>query len=179
MYFYKLKNKFNINDFIVKDETIYYGIKVGSKVLGLRYCNVDSTELNKLLSVLPERFRSSPVFLSMESNSYIPPHTDSKIQATINFYLRPDNCETCFYKFKNNTEGFKHSNQTNGATYRLHDLELADSFIAQIGDAYLLDVSKPHAVKPLGKVANRFSLCLQFVDHNFEEVYNMLQETNQ
>jgi len=179
MYFYKLKNKFKINDFSVKDETIYYGIKFGNKVLGLRYCNVDSIEKDTLLSVLPERYRSAPVFLSMESNSYIPPHTDSMIKATINFYLRPDNCQTNFYSFKQSTEGFKLSNQTNGSMYNLQDLNLEASFIAQEGDVYLLDVSKPHAVKPLDKVANRFSLCLQFVDHNFEEVYAMLQETNQ
>ena len=176
MYFYKLKNKFKIDDFSVKDETAYYGIKFGNKVLGLRYCNVDSIEKDKLLSVLPERYQSSPVFLSMESNCYIAPHTDSKIQATINFYIRPDNCETSFYSFKNKTEGFKQSNQTNGATYKLKDLYLESSFIADEGDVYLLDVSKPHSVKPLNKIANRFSLCLQFIDYNFKEVYNMLKE---
>lgn len=179
MYFYKLKNKFSISMFDVKEETIYYGIKIGKKVVGLQYCNVEVPEKDFLLNVIPERYRKEAVLLSMGSNSYIPPHTDSMIKATINFYLRPDNCQTSFYKFKNTTEGFKKSNQTDGSMYNLSDLKLEDSFIAETGDAYLLDVSKPHSVKPLGRAADRFSLCLQFVDYNFENVLNMLKEMNQ
>jgi len=178
MYFYKLKNKFSVSTIDIKEETIYYGIKIKEKVMGLRYAKVHCSEKESLFNVIPERYRKSAILLSMESNTYIPPHTDSLTKTTINFYIRPDNCQTNFYSIKNNTGGFKTLNQTTGSTFNLSDLNLEDSFIAEPGDAYLLDVSKPHSVKPLSKITNRLSLCLQFVDYNFEEVLSMIKESN-
>jgi hypothetical protein len=68
--------------------------------------------------------------------------------------------------------------QTTGRTFKEDDLELTGSFIAESGDAWLLDVSSPHSVKNLGtSPVDRIALVLQSSNYTFNQVYAMLQET--
>ena len=52
----------------------------------------------------------------------IPPHTDSDIKVTINFYIRTDNCRTVYYKLlSDNPKKYQIENQTNGFIFDKND----------------------------------------------------------
>jgi hypothetical protein len=100
--------------------------------------------------------------------------------STINFYIKADNCLTQFYEFKSeNLTKTQTENQTNGYLFKLDELETVNSFIAEPNDAYLLDVTKPHSVIPL-QITNthRSAIALQTNKFTFDEVLEMLKETN-
>ena len=64
------------------------------------------------------------------------------------------------------------------AVYTFDDVYEIGCFIAQAGEAYLLDVRIPHNVEPLGgeaKLRKAFSLRSKIYD--YAQVYEMLQET--
>lgn len=180
MYFQKLRNKFYFKDISIKDEIVYYGFKSGDKVFGLKYSQVESYNRDLILSVIPERYQDSCLIMAMEVNSYVPPHTDSKIKTTINFYITPDECQTNFYSKIPNivASETKTINQTNGSMFNLKDLNLESSFVATPGDAYILNVTHPHAVKPKNLNVYRLALCLQFTEYSYDQVLDMLKETN-
>jgi hypothetical protein len=114
----------------------------------------------------------------MKINYNIPPHTDSYVYATINFYVKAINCQTNFFNKADYSLGVKMTTQTTGRTYSEENLEHTGSFVAESGDAWLLDVSSPHSVKNLGAgVVDRVALVLQSSNYTFDQVRSMLQET--
>ena len=172
MTFAKLKNKFTIESYQLGDEVISH---IWDR---LRYCRTTGT--SNLLEVLPERYRNKFVVLSMNCIDNIPPHTDTVITCAINFYLNPGNYTTFFWDIKNKNidKTFQLKNQTNGKMFERENLILIDSFKAEKGEAYLLDVTKPHSVE--SEVASdRFALCVQTNKFTFDEVKEMLYESGQ
>jgi hypothetical protein len=181
MNFAKLKNKFYIDDYIKKSLIVSYGKQINDTTFkGICYSDIEFKEKDEIFKIIPERFRQYFMIGVMEVNTQIPPHTDSKILSTINIYLNTDNCLTQFYKFKNeNFEKSQIENQTTGFLFGPKDLDLTDSFIATPNDAYLLDVSMPHAVIPQDSNSiYRTAIFLQSSFFNFNEVLEMLRETD-
>ena len=176
----KLKNKFVIDNFLIQDLTVSYGRKVDDKFKGIWYSGVEFENKDSIFNIIPDRFKPYFDINIMEVNTRIPPHTDSTILATINCYIKTDNCLTQFYKFKNENPTTRQiENQTNGYLFNVEDLETTDSFIAEENDAYLLDVSKPHSVIPLETVpVYRSAIVFQTKNFTFDEVSKMLTETN-
>jgi hypothetical protein len=61
--------------------------------------------------------------------------------------------------------------------YRENLIEL-ESFMAQEGDAFCLDVTVPHAVDLLSDVPKeRVAICMSTNEYDFEQVCNMLCDT--
>ena len=186
MNFAKLKNKFYIDDYTKKSLIVSYGKQINDTTFkGISYSSIEFNNKKEIISfkeifkIIPERYRQYFMIAVMEVNTQIPPHTDSKILSTINIYINTDNCLTQFYKFKNkNLKKTQIENQTNGFLFEINDLDLTDSFIAESNDAFLLDVSTPHAVIPQGNTSiNRTAIVLQSGVFNFNEVIEMLEET--
>jgi hypothetical protein len=178
--FAKLKNKFIIDDYTIQQIRVWYGTKDNDKFKGIWYSDVKYQNKDTIFNIIPVRFRPYFNMLSMEVNTRIPPHTDSRILSTINFYIKADNCLTQFYEFKSeNLTKTQTENQTNGYLFKLDELETVNSFIAKPNDAYLLDVTKPHSVIPL-QITNthRSAIALQTNKFTFDEVLEMLKETN-
>jgi hypothetical protein len=178
--FIKLKNKFIINEYSIQQLRVWYGKKDNNKFKGIWYSDVECQDKDTIFGSIPTQFRPYFTMKIMEVNTRIPPHTDSRILSTINFYIKTDNCLTQFYKFKSENPTTRQiENQTNGYLFNVEDLETADSFIAESNDAYLLDVSKPHSVIPL-EITNihRSAIVLQTNRFAFDEVLEMLKETN-
>jgi hypothetical protein len=114
----------------------------------------------------------------MKINHNIPPHTDSYVTATINFYVKAENCETKFFKKVDDSFGVKMTTQTTGRTFKEDQLEFTGSFVAETNDVWLLDVSNPHSVKSLNNnEVDRVAIVLQSPKYNFEQLRTMLVET--
>lgn len=174
MKFVKLNKKFDVGNF--NETTLINEYAINGK--GIGFYNIDNYNKDLILSVIPERYRHEFFVREMKINYNIPPHTDSYVFATINFYVKAINCQTNFFEKVDASVGVKMTTQTTGRTFREENLELAGSFIAESGDAWLLDVSSPHSVKNLGSgPIDRIALVLQSSNYTFDQVYTMLEET--
>ena len=63
------------------------------------------------------------------------------------------------------------------AVYTFDDVYEIGSFVAQPGEAYMLDVRIPHNVEPLGEAKLRKAFALRTKLYDYGEVYEMLKET--
>ena len=183
MNFVKLNNQFNITGIIDQEQFRSYGRVREGRFRGVRYSTVLINEEQQLFNIIPERYRSDFVLAVMRINITVPPHTDSNIKGTINFYVDTHMCVTQFWKVTtNNPNTFKIANQTNGSMIDPNHLEKVDSFIAEPSDGYLLNVSQPHSVYPIVGDHDQFNkervaVSLQCRKYTFEQMYEMLQET--
>lgn len=136
-----------------------------------------------MYKLLPERYHDDFFITEMVISEPVPPHTDSQILTTINFYINTGDCSTIFYKFRdpNNIDYFKLSNQTTGAIFTKDNLDVLGSFVAMPADIYLLDVTVPHSIEHNNKLISsikRTALCLQSFKYGYDAVLEMLKETN-
>ena len=171
MYFEKLNIKIDTPSYEVGKKELEYGIDINNKFNGLWYSDL---KVNEHIDLIPEKYKSDFYLLFLEANSFILPHSDSGPTAVINFYIETNNCATQFYKIKDGAEPYQIDNQTNGCVYDLEDLIETESFIAQPGDIYILDVSKVHSVIPLdNNEIDRKAICFSTNSLNFDEVKRM------
>jgi hypothetical protein len=174
MQFIKLNKKFDVSSFT--ETSLINEYAINGK--GIGFYNIDNYNKDLILSVIPERYREDFFVREMKINYNIPPHTDSYVYATINFYVKAVNCQTNFFAKADASLGVKMTTQTSGRTFSEENLEHTGSFIAESGDAWLLDVSSPHSVKNLGSGSvDRIALVLQSSNYNFDDMCAMLQET--
>jgi hypothetical protein len=175
----KLKNNLDITDYSINEERISYGRNLNGTFQGIKYYGVDTVIKKQLFDLIPEEHQHYFYILAMKVNGTVPPHTDSKITATINFYIKTNNYLTQFYSLKTNSpKTHQLKNQTTGHMFAVGDLEIQDSFVANPGEIWLLDVSKPHSVHPnLFEPIDRVALCLQSQKFNFEETAELLRAT--
>jgi hypothetical protein len=151
--FQKLKYKFNPEPFDIIGSRIRFGEQVNDQFKGIEYFNINHSNTNSLFNVVPNQHRENFCLTLMKINTIIPPHTDTGILVTINFYIETDNCITQLYK---------------------NDLEKTKSFVAEQYDAWVLDVSKPHSVSGGD---NRMAFSLATNTYTYDDVCNMLYET--
>jgi hypothetical protein len=181
MSFVKLKNKFFVGNYDIISRKYQYGVNTPNGFFGIKYSYIDLSNSDELLQIIPEYYRDRCTISVMDLNHKIPPHTDSGIEAIVNFYIKTNNCKTQFYEFKtSDPKTFKLPTQRDGSIFDEDNLNETGSFISQDGDAYLLDVSQPHAVIPLhdGPV-DRKAICLQLLYTTFDEAKQFLKQTNQ
>lgn len=179
MNFIKLKNNLDLANYSIDETTNSYGMKVNGVFKGIKYSKTDTALKESLFNLIPKENRHFFDISVMQVNTYIPPHTDSNIMATINFYIKTSNCLTQFYSLNTDTpKTTQVENQTNGHLFSIHDLNIEDNFVAKPGEIWLLDVSKPHSVHPTeNSTIDRVALCLQSRKFNFDEIVTMLQTT--
>lgn len=175
--FKKLNTKFTANDYDVLNSRIKFGDYVEGEFKGIEYFNIDYDNRNSLFGLIPEKYRENFCLTLMKINTIVPPHTDTGINVTINFYLQTDDCITQFYRFKNNPNKRQVMNQIDGFIFEESDLEKTGNFIAEKYDVYVLDVSQPHSVYSIGELKERLGLSLATNTYTYEQVCNMLIET--
>ena len=174
MYFKKLDIEIDIPSYEVGKKEIEYGIDIDNQFNGLWYSNL---KLTNKVDLIPKEYKSKFYLLFLEANSHILPHSDSGPSAVINFYIETNNCATQFYEVKNNAEPYQIDNQTDGYVYDLDDLIETDSFIAQPGDIYILNVNKIHGVIPLdNREINRKAICFSTDSLTFNEVERIFNQ---
>ena len=181
MFFRKLNKQFLIGKYSKAGRKIEYGMDTPFGFAGIKYSYINAENEQDLLNVIPESYRDNCTLSLMELNYKIPPHTDSDIEAIINFYIKTDRCVTQFYYPPDTltaSSSTKIENQTDGAIFHEGYMKKSVKFMAHPGDAYLLDVSKPHSVSPMQPgIPDRKAICLQILYKSFDEAVEMLKET--
>ena len=156
----------------------FTGVNNNGERMGIDYKKIWSPDAEKLYAVLPRRYWNDFHLTIMTINARIPPHTDTEIVTTINFYIETDNCRTQFYRPTTaEPRRYQIENQTDGYIFEETDLEPTGSFIAQPGEVWVLDVKSIHSVEPLGLIQLRKSVTLGTHLHEYEAVVEMLKET--
>jgi hypothetical protein len=125
-----------------------YGKNRNEAFVGISYSMVATPDAARAFEVVPERYRKHFYLALMEINTFIPPHIDTGVLATINFYIKPDGCTTQFYRFKDPENVTRVG--TKGYVYDLSELEDTVHFTAEKDSVYLLDTTVPHAVWDMG-----------------------------
>ena len=160
-YFRKLNKNFIIGDCDIKDVQISYGEETTDGFSGIQYCHVDFDNKMDIMNVIPREYHKCFYMTIMRINTEIPPHTDSGIKSTINFYIKPNDCLTQFYKFKTDRpKTYQVENQSDGFVFSENDLQKVDSFVAKATESWVLDVTQPHSVIPQSRFEERLAIAL-------------------
>ena len=173
MEFCKLRSNFYLHDIEVKDDQMFYG----ENGQGIGYYNADFPRKFDLMQLLvPPALQKNFSITLMRINVLVPPHTDSGIKSTINIYLETGDCTTHFYRFAtDNPRTRQVGGQSDGVIYDEEDLIETGSFIAKPYEAWLLDVTKPHSVKPGKDFKERIAVAISST-LCYDEVKRILQD---
>lgn len=171
--FKKLRSSYFPSHYDILSSRIKFGETVDNEFRGIEYFNI-SFDTKNLLKIIPPQYRENFCITLMKINTEVPPHTDTGILVTINYYYKTSNSITTFYKFKNEPRKYQIENQTDGYLFHEEDLEETGHFQADPYEAWILDVSQPHSVKGGG---DRVAISLATNTYNYEQVCNMLVET--
>jgi hypothetical protein len=134
--------------------------------VGLSYHTLKQEVFTELLERFPVEIRPDYVNVGIMTTSNCPSHKDhmnvgllkrygfdidsrQSISANLLYYVRHGGGETRFYEPKPNAKELHVENsgkESRNIAYLNHDLNRADSFVAETGDYYLLNVSKIHSV---------------------------------
>ena len=147
--FRKLDLNFSADDFTKKDdELVRYGVVEDGEFRGIVYnhCALGQKLLSEILARIPPSKANYFLPTFMEINREIPPHTDSNVKTVINLYVKTGGYVTDFNVIKDGAKKIKIENQTNGYLVDFDQVDVVDSFIAEDGEAYILDVTKLHSV---------------------------------
>jgi len=137
---------------------VEYGHVTDEQFTGIKY--YDTRQTNPVWSLVKETARKYWSLSFMEISGSIMPHTDSGAATVINVYGQTNNGVTRFYQPNvMQLDKDKIKNQTNGNIFKQEQLTEIGSFVANNNDAWLLDVSKIHAVDMQGNCA-RWAYCL-------------------
>ena len=122
--------------------------------------------LRRIQTKIPKKYWDKFQPLYMHVNCDILPHVDSGHRTVINIYIKAGGYQTDFHTPKVDAVSFKLPNHQFG--YRFEDVNTLCSFVAQDGDAFILDVSRLHSVHS-GKERDRIALALS-TNLSFKEV---------
>lgn len=171
-YFVKLRNKHDFHDFTMTEHRVSYGQNIS-------YKKAKTIHQEKIFEVIPKQWRHMFGLNVMVITGPVVPHTDSGIKSCINFYIKTDDAVTTFFRSLEPEldDKWKIKNQTDGFVFDSFNLEEIVSFIAEPGDAYALNVARPHSVdegiKPLNQ---RVALTLGST-MKFENLCRLLYDT--
>jgi hypothetical protein len=176
MYFKKLNYQFTTNPITIKDPIIFHG---DSYPYGIHYNKIDNNN-DHLFSIIPEQYRKHFKLAFLKINiPYVPPHNDSDMITSINFYINPSNYSTNFYEvISSNPKCYRVGNQTNGRVFELSDIECRASFIALPGEVFILNVSKIHDVAGQENQPDRTAIVMNSNTLSYHDTLEILEQQN-
>jgi hypothetical protein len=151
MLYMKVGSNLPVNNPIVTGDKIWYSYGVETKEDGFKGIRFTTGDIHPTLEaavwdLIPERYRKHFNISLMHINRTILPHTDSDVTTVINIYVNAGDYITGFNRPIAGAPCMKLPEQTDGLTWLFGDTQEVCSFVAQDGDAYVLDVTHPHSV---------------------------------
>lgn len=146
-----------------------YGIMKKDNFQGISYYKAEDWVQELLLnSFVPKQLHSQFTAAFMVINTkYAPPHTDSGILMTINYYVETADAVTKFWKENDSTKYIKLSAESDGFIYDETTLDYTGSFKANPFDVWALKVKDIHSVESEGHI--RTAYCVQSSTVTFED----------
>lgn len=144
-------------DIIPPDETAMnrenlrneYGFEVNGIFRGISYYYVkNDTISSKILSYVKPSFRSSAhVSLMRITAPFIPPHTDSDVGVSVNFYVITHGAVTSFYNPRKGARRKLIEGQTDGGIWEEEESDKIHSFTAKDKEVWILNTKRVHSVR--------------------------------
>lgn len=141
------KVNFNLNSFISnnireKNCVTFYGAFQKLDGTGSAYYPLTAAYHQLLIDKLPEAFRTNvrPFYVITTGN--LAPHIDREASCVLNYYHNPGDCETVWYKFKDQSV-----KELITRTWSKDDLVEVSRFIARSQDCYILNSKEVHSVE--------------------------------
>ena len=103
------------------------------------------------------------------------PHWDIFSTATLNVYAEPNDAKTSFWRINDNATPSNGGYNVVNNIYELEDLTYLDSFIANSGDSYLLNVSRVHTVD-LARDKQRSMIQFGWTSKSYDEISALAQK---
>ena len=167
--FLKLNKQFNDIEYIENEKSFQY--------MGFGAYSVSGVKNNPLNVVVPEKYRKDFYCEIVKIDGGTETHKDIDIITRINFYLCSGGYKTLFYYGAESSHYIKIDN-IGAAGYNRNQLQQGTSFVANDGDAYLLDVTQPHSIDPAVETPKeRVFFAVNTNTYTFDQVKEMLQET--
>jgi hypothetical protein len=132
-----------------------------------------SQHLKKFFTIQPTRV----LFTEINGTGFLNPHRDHNTNVTLNYYIQSTDDITIFYNDNDNANGFNYGSRTQSNIYNVSELSVSGEFIATTNTAYLLDVSRIHAVIKTSILPRKF-ISYQWKDHTYDEILQDLIEVN-
>jgi hypothetical protein len=151
----------------------------GENGYGIDYKKIWSPDESKLLSIIPERYWQDFHLTVMSINRDIPPHTDTGIVTTINFYLDVggEDIDTVFYEtIVDKPKTFQIENQIDGFIFDKTQIRETARFRAKAMECWVLDVKNIHSVEG-NLTRDRKAITLGTCLHKYNDVIDMFKET--
>lgn len=127
-----------------------------------KFCKIDPTTVS---------------FAKIIGPGEIGPHTDAGVKVALNYYITAGTDETIFYKSKDYNINTIEYNSSDAAytpnVYNADDLYTVGKFVAESGDAYILDVSQIHSVNKITNVPRMFIAYLWY-NNSYDEILENL-----
>jgi hypothetical protein len=151
MLYMKVGSNLPVDNPVVTGDKIWYSYGVETDkdgFNGIRFTTGDihPTLMAAVWDLIPERYRNRFDVSLMHINRTILPHTDSDVTTVINIYIKAGGYITGFNRPIAGAPCMKMEEQTDGVTYLFPDTTEVCNFVAQDGDAYVLDVTQLHSV---------------------------------
>ena len=125
----------------------------------------------KILDIVPFELK----FVEITGKGILPAHVDYGLKCALNYYFQPSNSVVKFYNQKENTNVFT-DDKILAHLFKYTDIEYADTFTAQLKDAYLLNVSRIHEVIHFSNEPRQF-LQIQWRYHDFNQILEILNDS--
>jgi hypothetical protein len=156
-----------------------YGKLIDNTFYGISYNHVTTVDQHEIFKIIPNKYKNKFLLNFMTINTSIRPHTDNNLTAVVNFYIKAGFGRTIFYDFNttNPIRMKKYKIQTNGDIFDINDLVEVDSFVAKDGEAYILDITKPHGVEMPNGSNIRLAYALHTKTYSYADVCEMIKST--
>lgn len=134
------------------EKYVSYGVYEDGEFRGIEYgaFNAPSFLVDAFKQLIPDEYADQFYLSLMSINRPILPHVDSHTNTAINLYVETGGYVTSFCTPKENAKSFRLPIQDvrkDGIVYHFEDVDMTDNtFVAETGDVYVLDVSRLHCV---------------------------------
>jgi hypothetical protein len=172
-----------IDSIIKSDENILNNLKLGqsiTKFLGesvvLEYRVIEN--LDYVFSLHTRKFcKIDPTYIiyaSITGNpGLIGAHIDHGPKVVLNYYLEAETDITYFFKKNKNISGKVYPGEEEANVFDIRDLEVAENFIANSGETFLLNVSEIHCVRKLTNITRSF-ISYNWHHNTYQEILDNL-----
>lgn len=152
----------------------FTGVNQDGETKGVFYNKIWTPDEENYYKIIPKQHREHFYLNRMLINCEAPPHTDTGINTTINFYFQTNKERTVFYELTtDNPKKTQIENQTDGFFFDYDEIKEVGSFTAKDYEIWVLDVKKVHSV--LGDVKERKAITLG-TTLKYEDVVEMIKE---
>ena len=141
---------------------------------GLFYYAAPKSIINQVKNILPTVLQDEADVVLCKIYKGALPHRDHDCKCKINFYLKTGNAKTVYFG-EPTIDGYSYHNdyQHNMYDIKEHRLKKIGSFIANVGETYLLDTSQIHAVI-MPEESTRIIVSISF-NRSYDEILGILK----